>query len=401
MDTPLFITNRSARLLFLQTHGLSAPPTEKLSNQNLLNKINDLGFVQLDSINTVARAHHMILFSRNQNYKPQQLTQLLEDDRSLFEHWTHDASIIPTEFYAYWKHRFVRKEIALKERWRKSRKEGFEEMLGSILERINKRGPTLAREIGSKIKKGTGWWDWHPEKTALELQWHMGNLAITGRSGFQKIYDLAEKVIPQNHLSEQVSEAEFIDWACRSALQRLGFATSGEIAAFWNSITSKEASDWCKRQFASGDLIEVEVELMNGAQPRKSFVFPDLPDQISRLSEPPQRIRVLSPFDPMIRDRKRCERLFGFDYRIEVFVPEKKRKYGYYVFPLLEGSRFIGRIDMRRNKDNLVVSNLWLEVGVKLGKGRKSALLAELDRQRRFVGALDVIFENAARDIQF
>ncbi len=399
MNTPLVITNKDARHLFLQKHGLSASPTEKMSNRTLLNTIKSLGFVQLDSINTVARAHHMILFSRNQTYRPNQLTQLLEEDRSLFEHWTHDASIIPTEFYPYWKHRFVRKEAALKERWRKSRKEGFEEMLSSILEMIDKRGPTLAREIGSKTKKGTGWWDWHPEKTALELNWHTGKLAIAGREGFQKIYDLAENVIPPSHLSEQVNEAEFIDWACRSALQRLGFATSGEIAAFWDSITSKESADWCRSQLASGDLIEVQIEQSNGAQPRKSYAFPDISDQFLKLPEPPQRIRVLSPFDPMIRDRKRCERLFGFDYRIEVFVPEKKRKYGYYVFPLLEGSRFIGRIDMRRVKENLIVSNLWLESDIKLGKGRKTALNAELDRQRRFVGAQDIIFKNAVRDI--
>ena len=107
------------------------------------------------------------------------------------------------------------------------------------------------------------------------------------------------------------------------------------------------------------------------------------------------RLRVLSPFDPLIRDRKRCLRLFGFDYRIEIFVPAAKRQYGYYVFPLLEGDRFIGRIDMKHVKGTLRVANIWLEAGVKRGKGRIAALEAELDRHRRFVGAERVTFDCA------
>ncbi|MBL4906799.1 MAG: YcaQ family DNA glycosylase [Sneathiella sp.] len=390
MNQPFRLSNAQARRLFMDRQGLSAPVTGKLTTNDLLNKIKALGFVQLDSINTVARAHHMILFSRHQSYKPELLTHLLEKDRCLFEHWTHDASVIPTDFYPFWRHRFARKQASLRERWRKSRKEGFEEILADILERITQKGPTMARDVGSGAKKGTGWWDWHPEKTALELHWHMGNLAIAGRAGFQKIYDLAEKVIPPVHLENQVDEDAFIHWACHAALERLGVATSGEIAAFWDLITPKEAASWCSSQLAQGQLIDVQVDLVTGDKPRKSFAFSDLPDQIENLPQPPDRIRVLSPFDPLIRDRKRCERLFGFDYRIEVFVPQMKRKYGYYVFPLLERENFIGWIDMKRIKDELVVSGLWLEPGVKMGKGRKAALEAELDRQRQFVGATSV-----------
>lgn len=387
MDQPLIITNQQARRLLLARQGLSASPRPKLTNQGLLRMITDLGFVQVDSINTVARAHHMILFARNQTYQPAQLKTLLEENRSLFEHWTHDAAVIPTAFYPYWRHRFQRDRELLLERWRKWRREGFEEVMEEIIVNVTRDGPTMARDIGSKRKKGTGWWDWHPEKTALEFHWRTGRLAIAGRDGFQKIYDVTENVIPDVYRQEKVSEEQFIDWACHAALDRLGLATSGELAAFWDLIKPGEAAVWCQEQLSKGVLIEVQVEPCGEGRPGKSFVFADLPDFLDDMPIPPARVRILSPFDPVIRDRKRCLRLFGFDYRIEVFVPKEKRQYGYYVFPILDGDNFIGRIDMKKDNDDLVVNGLWLEFGVKMGTGRKAALNAELQRYRRFIGA--------------
>jgi len=389
---PFIITNLQARHLLLDRQGLSSSPKAKLTTEGLLEIIRSLGFVQVDSINTVARAHHMILFARNQTYRPKQLTHLLESDRSLFEHWTHDAAVIPTEFYPYWRHRFKRDEIRLLNRWQKWRREGFDDVLADVLGKVTRDGPTMTRDIGSKRKNGTGWWDWKPEKSALEFHWRTGNLAITGRDGFQKIYDITENVIPKSHREADVPEDQCIDWACRSALMRLGAATSGEIAAFWDLVTAKEAAAWVKDNLDNNDLIDVHVEPAEGNKYSKAIAFADLPHRINELPCPPKRMRILSPFDPLIRDRKRCLRLFGFDYRIEVFVPQEKRKYGYYVFPLLEGHQFIGRIDMKRLHNTLIVAGLWLEPGIKLGKMRKAALDAELDRHRRFVGAETVKF---------
>lgn len=390
--SPLLITNAQARKLFLERQGLSAPVRNKLSTDRLLETIRALGFVQVDSIKTVARAHHMILFARNQTYRTDQLTHLLETERALFEHWTHDASVIPVEFFQYWRHRFERDKPALLGRWRKARHEGFEEIFEKILTQVRRDGPTMARDIGTKRKTGRGWWDWHPEKTALEFHWRTGNLAIAGREGFQKIYDATEKVIPEHYREARVEEAAFVDWACRSALERLGMATSRELAAFWDLVTTNESVQWCRDALATGALIEVLVEGYGERKPTKAFAFPDLAERLIDLPEALDRIRVLSPFDPLIRDRKRCLRLFGFDYRIEIFVPEAKRQYGYYVFPLLEGDRFIGRIDMKHRKGVLTVTGFWPESGVKMVKGRKAALEAELDRQRRFVGAESIVF---------
>ncbi len=404
MTALLKINNATARRLFMTRQGLCRPPKTSLDCGGLQDIIHDLGFVQVDSINTVARAHHMILFARNQTYRPALLSRLLEQDRTLFEHWTHDAAIIPTAFYPHWRHRFDRERRTLLAQWRKWRREGFEDALEQVLSHVRDNGSTMSRDLGRDqdggLKKPSGgWWNWHPEKTALEFHWRTGALSICRREGFQKVYDLSERVIPDHHRNEQSDEPAFIDWACRSALERLGVATAGEITQFWDLITRAEATQWCKAAHDRGELVEVEVAPWDRDAPsRSAFALPDVMESVSNLPDPPDRVRVLSPFDPLIRDRKRCLRLFGFDYRIEVFVPAAKRTYGYYVFPLLEGTRFIGRIDMKhiRERDALEVYGLWMEPGVKLTKGRRQALDAELERHRKFVGAARTDFPDGS-----
>lgn len=351
-----------------------------------------IGFVQIDSVDTVARAHHMILSARRRDYRPSQLSELLEVDRSLFENWTHDASAIPTAFYPHWQLRFRRGADRLRERWRTWRRAGFEEKFDGVLDHIRRNGPVMARELrdGGR-RKATGWWDWHPSKTALEYLWRTGELAVTRREGFQKVFDLTERVIPQTHRIPAPDERETLDWACSSALDRLGFATPGEIAAFWATATPAEAKAWCTTSLAEGKLAEIEVE---GAAPDRIRKVLVRPDGIGGPVPAPKRIRVISPFDPLIRDRRRTGWLFGFSYTIEIFVPAAKRRYGYYVFPLLEGERFIGRVDMRRRDGVLAVRAFWPEPGVRLGRGRMGRLEGELERTARFAGCDGVRYAN-------
>jgi len=386
------LSNRDARRVFLAKQGLANPPNRALTKAGLLQLIHDIGFVQVDSIGTVERAHHQILFSRNQTYRREHLTELLEKDGALFEHWTHDASILPSAFFVYWKHRFRREELALVERWRKWRGEGFESAFEETYERVLKNGAIMAREIKAEGHVSGGWWNWHPNKTALEYFWRTGKFAIAGRTNFQKVYDLVERVLPDHVHTPEVDHEEFVEWACRSALQRLGFATSGEIAAFWDLVTPQEAKTWVETH--RDELTEMLIEPAIGGKPRPSFAFTDFHAMLDSYPEAPARIRVLSPFDPVLRDRNRTERLFGFFYRIEIFVPEPKREYGYYVFPLLEGDRLIGRIDMKadRKAGTLDVKRLWLEPGVKPSAGRLERLEAELERVARFTGVEKVVF---------
>ena len=386
----ILLTNAEARRVFLARQGLSGHPGRMLGKDGLLQMIHDLGFVQVDSIATVERAHHQILFTRNQTYRREHLADLLETDGELFENWTHDASIIPSGFFRYWKHRFRREDAVILERWRKWRGEGFEEAFDDTYARIEAGGAVMSRELKTDDHKSGGWWNWHPSKTALEYLWRTGKVAIARRENFQKVYDLVERVLPPHHHEPEVDHDAFVDWACRSALERLGFATHGEIAAFWDLLSPEEAKAWVETH--RSELQSVAIETLEPGKPRASVALPGFAESLAAVPEPPNRLRVLSPFDPLIRNRNRTERLFGFFYRIEIFVPEPKRQYGYYVFPLLEGDRLVGRIDMKadRRAGSLDVRRLWLEPGVRASSGRIAKLESELARLARFAGVEEV-----------
>jgi uncharacterized protein len=396
MQAPIHISNNHARLLLLYLHGLAFAPHRNLTSQGLLELIGHMGFVQVDSINTIERAHHIILFTRNHTYRQGQLAHLLENERALFENWTHDAAIIPMRFYPYWRPRFERERERLRTAWRQRRRHGFEAQVEQVLGHIRANGPVLTRDLGTEERKGAqGWWDWHPTKTALEYLWRCGDLAISRRDGFQKVYDLAERVIPATARDGQLSKDAVVDWACRSALDRLGFANPGEIAGFWAAVSTAEAQAWCKHHVGHG-FVQVTVELADGSQSRPMMARGDLVELLRDIPPPPQRLRFLSPFDPLIRDRFRTRQMLNFDYRIEVFVPAIQRRHGYYVLPMLQGDRFIGRIDMkhRRRAGTLLVTGLWLEPGQRLTSGRLHDLDMALERLRQFIGADAVAFEN-------
>ncbi|MCB2134753.1 MAG: YcaQ family DNA glycosylase [Rhodobacteraceae bacterium] len=390
----LTLDNRTARRFFLDRHALIEPPTGPAKGDDLLALIMRLGFVQVDSINTVERAHHMILWSRRQSFRPSNLSRLLERDRTLFEHWTHDASVIPTEFFRYWKLRFYRDAERIHARWANWHGSEFHAKVEDVLAHVRAGGPCGSGDVGEDETRGKGgWWEWHPSKTALEYLWRSGELSVCHRRNFAKVYDLTERVHPEAHAAPAPAEEATIDWACNAALDRLGFATSGEIAAFWDLVTPQEAKDWCGRAFALGDVIEIEVEGADG-RPRKCLVRRDVATRLADVPDVAQRVRILSPFDPALRDRNRTERLFGFHYRIEVFVPEPKRKYGYYVFPVMEGDRLIGRVDLKcqRADRRLAIAAFWPEHGISMGRGRLARLEAELERLGRFTGCTTLAF---------
>lgn len=351
----MFIPNRIARHNFLNAHALSGWQTGDLAAL-----IDRIGFVQLDSIDTLARAHDMILFSRLPSYHPAQLKSLHEDHRNLWEHWTHDASLIPIQAYPYWRDRFDAF------RARAPRAE-----MDSVLAHITAHGAVTTRDVGETRSKA-GWWNWSPSKTALEWLWRMGDLAVTGRKGFQKSYDLTERVIPAAMRDIRADRAGVIDWAARAALRNLGFATPKEIAAYFDLIDISEAKAWLAR----ANVRQVQVEGAAGG------VKPAFALDVQSVPEPAPILRLLSPFDPMLRDRARAEFLFGFRYRIEVFVPEPKRQFGYYVFPVLEGDRLIGRIDVKAHRDQgaLIARAFWPEAGVQMTAARRRDLDMELHR---------------------
>ncbi|WP_343032318.1 winged helix-turn-helix domain-containing protein [Parvibaculum sedimenti] len=386
----LEISNDAARRLFLERHALGSRHDEALDHDDLLGLVQRIGFVQLDSVNAVERAHHMILFSRAAQYERELLHALHHDQRALFEHWTHDASLIPMEFYPHWQHRFrAAKARSDHPRWRERFGPEPEKTIRKVRARIRRDGEVSTRDF--EDKGAGGWWGWGPSKTALEYLWRTGELAIARRDGFEKIYDLSERVIPADLRAARPTRKQTIDWACREALARLGFATPTELAGFFDLIEIAEAKEWTKAAMRRKNIIEVNVEGADGGH-RHAFAPASIEADIAALPDPHEGTRLLSPFDPAIRDRKRTQRLFGFDYTIEIFVPEAKRRYGYYVLPILEGTRFSARADLKvhRAEDRLEVKGFWLEPGVKLDRARKTAVETALEGLARFTGVTQI-----------
>ncbi|MFN4155674.1 MAG: winged helix-turn-helix domain-containing protein [Paracoccaceae bacterium] len=382
----MHLPNATARHVFLRHHALTEPRHGPAKGPHLSALIDRIGFVQVDSITTVERAHHMILWARRHAYRPPALKPLLEQHRALFEHWTHDASILPVALFPQWKHRFARDTTRLHANWQRWFRDGYEAQFDTILNRIAQDGPVSSADVGiGEVRGKGGWWDWHPSKTALEWLWRTGKISVTRRDAFRKVYDLTENVIPAQYLNTDTSPEQHRDWACSSALANLGFADEMEIARYWHAVDKAAVQDWARHETATGRLIRITVEQADGS-PRAALARPDLAARIAALPDTPTGLRILSPFDPALRDRARIERLFGFHYRIEVFVPEAKRQYGYYVFPVLEGTRLTGRIDAKadRTSATLRIRAFWPEPGLRLTKARTAKLARELDRLAAF-----------------
>lgn len=389
------LRNADARRLFLHHHGLIAPVAGSGKGADLARVIEALGFVQLDSVNTLARAHDLILWARMPRYRPPALGHALARDRTVFEHWTHDAAALPIAQFPYWRKKFADDAARLAGRWKEWRRDGFMEQIDGVRRQITERGPCGSGDVGEGEARGSGgWWDWHPSKTALEYLWRSGELSVVRREHFRKVYDLTERVIPPEFINARYSDAETVEWACAGAMDRLGFATSGELAAFWDICSVTETREWCRAAHAQGRIEEIAVEGHDGAM-RKCFAWPGVAARAADVPEASSTVRILSPFDPALRDRKRAERLFGFHYRIEIFVPEAKRQYGYYVFPVWQGAGAIGRIDAKADRATgvLRVRAFWPEAGVRMGKGRVAGLESAIGRITALAGCDHVAFE--------
>ena len=361
------------RLLWLKSNGLLNVNNKKV---DVLQIIKDLGFVQIDSIQNVTRAHHHILWSRNNRYKEHMLDDLFLEKGNIFEYFTHDASVLPIEFYPFWKGHFKR----MKERLDKSKyyknildDKGMQE----IINRIKNEGALHSKDFKSKVAVERQMWSSSLHKSTLDYMWYCGVLTTAHRRNFRKYYELSEHILPHNILNKDIPENEQVDWLCTQALHRMSVASVKEIKDFWGTLSIKEVNTWIKNNKAN--LFEVEWEDNEGKQ-IKSFSPLDIEKRLSSLKNSNSKIQIINPFDPAIRDRKRLKKIFDFDYKIEIFIPKEKRIWGYYVYPLLQDNAFIGRIELKadRKAKQLNVLNFWKEDGVVWDAKQQEKLEKEL-----------------------
>lgn len=314
--------------------------------------INHIGYVQIDTISVVERAHHHVFHSRVPKFKPPMTNQmLLEGD--IFEYWTHAAAFLPIANFRFslpYKHAIKSGQT----HWYRTRDK---KLMGELLARIRSDGPIRSRDVETSTKKRAGWWDWKPAKKALEQMYMEGDLMVSNREGFQKTYDLTERVLPSHINSQMPSMEEFAAHIVDQQLRCHGLASlKGLTYQRRNTELRKAVKSLVNERLAQRTLEQVQVSsgevfiLETGAFERPN----------PRLNS---RMLILSPFDNSVIQRERLKALFQYDYQIECYVPAAKRQYGYFCLPLLYRDEFIGRMDCKAHRkiNHLEIKSLHFE----------------------------------------
>ena len=337
------ISQTEARHLALAA-GSGFAPVEGSGPAAVANLLQRLGFVQIDTISVVERAHHHVLGCRLENYKPEWL-----ENADVFEYWGHAASYLPWSDYRYTLHR----KANVKEHgydWYKIERTDVQR----VLERIRGEGPLRSKDF-EEVKGRAGWWDWKPAKRALEYLFMSGELMVRSRQGFQKVFDLTQRVLPGNLDTSLPTPREQALWYIRRALDLWGLVARDEIA-YQRREHAELVNPGLRELVEAGELVTCDVEGSDRPYWAPSRAFAGQ----GELPPPEPRLRILSPFDPLVIHRKRLQRLFGYDYKLECYVPEPKRTFGYFGMPLLWNRAIVGLIDAKldRKARTLTVKNL-------------------------------------------
>jgi uncharacterized protein YcaQ len=342
---------------------------------DVVEAVRRLSCVQLDSISTVARSHRLVLSARIGHYPEAAISQLLAGGR-LFEYWAHEACLLPVEDWP-----LVRRNMTEHHRWWGPILQREPELAAQVLETIRERGPLGSRHFEGPKSSGS-WWELKPAKRVLEALWTAGHVVIAGRQGFQRQYDLPERIIPRAVLDAPVpSEDEYHRALALKAVRGRGALTEGGIAEHFRVPgRTKVMRPHVEALVAAGELRRVEVD--DGKAP----VY--VPGDAAVDGSPASGV-LLSPFDNLLWDRAFLERLFGFDHRIEVYKPAPQRVYGYYVLPFLHRDRLAGRADLKADRAErmLRVQAMHWEPGT---RPARDSLEKALDRLARALG-LDTV----------
>ena len=353
--------------------------------------IRRFGFLQLDTVSIAgARSHAIVLLSRLQGFDPKMAESLLCPGEPLFEYWGHEASWIPIELYPVFE--FRRREFRRHPWWGDLIRQ-HPKIAENLRRRIRDDGPI--RSLDMEGAGSRGWWDLKLVKRVATALWSSGELAIRERRNFQRIYDLAERVIPESWRGNGLPKAQAIEQLLVQALKGHGWATTGTLAQTWRLANQKKSiTAALNRLVAKGTIVSC---ILTGDNIKKSpgWIQPcdlELASRLKRVRPRADRGVLLSPFDPVLWDRRRVQQLFDFDQILEIFKPAPKRKYGYYCLPVLAGEKLVGRVDLKANwpAKQLEVLSLLFEaanVTAKVNAKNREAVRTALDR---YAGALNL-----------
>ena len=359
----LELTQNAARALMVAAQGLDRRARRRAGKAEVLAVIRRMGVLQIDTISVVARSPYLVLWSRLGAYEPGWLDALLAEG-ALFEYWAHEACFVPVEDFALFRHRML-DPAAMGWKYRAEFIRKNRDEVDRLLATVRERGPVRSADFERRDGQSGGWWEWKPEKRMLESLFTAGELMIARRDNFQRVYDVRERVLP-SWSDDQLPPGEEVarELALR-AVRAMGVARAKWVADYFR--TAKRSTPLLPPRLADeGALLRVDVE----GWKEPGYIHPDHHDLALRAAAGeirPTLTTLLSPFDPLVWDRARASELFGFDYRLECYTPAPKRRWGYFVLPILRRGALVGRVDAKAHRRDGVfeVKALYLEPGVR------------------------------------
>ncbi len=403
----LDISVQDARRLAIIKQHLSGTRPASPTRKHIYEVVQSLSYLQIDPISVVARSHELVLWSRLGNYKLSDLDHLLWKERKLFEYFAHASSIVLTEDYpihcARMRH-FVDGTLYNPE-WHKRVKKWIKQnskLYEHIVKELKRKGPLLSRDIEDVSLKGwksSGWTNERNVNRMLEFLLVRGEVMVQGRSGIQKFWDLSERCLPSSTPRAVLSDDEVDRLAMMRSLRALGIATKRQIVEHFSSGLYTDPDGVLNDLECEGEISKIIIhDLPPNGKPKDWYIHSkDIPilEHVQGGKFSPRTV-LLSPFDNLIIDRKRTASLFSFEMTFEIYVPKAKRKFGYYVLPILHGDRLIGRIDPRmdREQEKLFIHGVFAEETSPKSRETSSAVARSIQELGDFLGAREIVFSN-------
>lgn len=350
MDVKKEPSLQTLQLATLERQGLLYTAPFGNGKNAVLSALEHLGYIQIDTLSVVERAHHHTLWTRIPDFQPRYLDELVEE-RKVFEYWFHAASYLPMKDF-----RYALPQMSYVKGNSSHYYNADKKVMKYVTDTIRAEGPKMAKDFESKKDKTGSWWNWKPAKLALERLFMQGDLMISGRSGMQKKYDLTERVLPASVDTTEPTPPELAEYLVKTTLRAYGFTTLKQITHLRKGdVLKKNVNLVLQSLIEKGELQKIHLEglptvFTQHGLLEKSFDMKDA------------EVRLLSPFDNSIIHRDRIKQMFDFDFRLECYVPKEKRQYGYFCLPILFGNTFIGRVDCKAHRKDKKMELIHLHI---------------------------------------